>query len=488
MTENTPIRVRIAPSPTGDPHVGTAYIGLINFIYARQRGGQFVLRIEDTDRTRFVSTSEQMIFDALRWAGLTWDEGPDVGGPYGPYRQSERTEIYREHAELLLRNETAYRCFCTADELEAARKQQIAAKLPPRYAGTCRNLSPEQVAANLAEGKSFVIRMKVPSEGSTTFTDELRGAITFDHFNVDDQVLLKSDGFPTYHLANVVDDHLMHITDVIRAEEWISSTPKHVLLYQAFGWELPRFWHMPLLRNLDKSKISKRKNPVSLIYYRQAGFLPQALLNFLGLMGGGMPNEINNGTEKFTLAEMIEHFDVKNIRLGGPVFDLTKLKWLNGEYIRAQAPEDFYAALRSTVLSDAYLTGIAALIQTRIETLGQFGDLTHFFFADNVVPDAEVFVPKKRTLEETLAFAAEQLAVVEATDWTTEALEAALKKFGEEKEWSVKENFMLLRAIVTGGTTSPPLLESLIVFGKARTLDRMRRFLETQKKQGNQKK
>ena len=488
MTENTPIRVRIAPSPTGDPHVGTAYIGLINFLYARQRGGQFVLRIEDTDRTRFVSTSEQMIFDALRWAGLTWDEGPDVGGPYGPYRQSERTEIYREHAELLLRNETAYRCFCTADELEAARKQQIAAKLPPRYAGTCRNLLPEQIEANLAEGKSFVIRMKVPSEGSTTFTDELRGAITFDHFNVDDQVLLKSDGFPTYHLANVVDDHLMHITDVIRAEEWISSTPKHVLLYQAFGWRLPRFWHMPLLRNLDKSKISKRKNPVSLIYYRQAGFLPQALLNFLGLMGGGMPNEINNGTEKFTLAEMIEHFDVKNIRLGGPVFDLTKLKWLNGEYIRALAPEDFYAALRSTVLSDTYLTGIAALIQTRIETLGQFGDLTHFFFADNVVPDAEVFVPKKRTLEETLIFAAEQLAVVEATDWTTEALEAALKKFGEEKEWSVKENFMLLRAIVTGGTTSPPLLESLIVFGKARTLDRMRRFLETQKKLGNQKK
>jgi glutamyl-tRNA synthetase len=486
MTEN--IRVRIAPSPTGDPHVGTAYIGLINMLYARQRGGQFILRIEDTDRTRFVSTSEQMIFDSLKWVGLTWDEGPDIGGPYGPYRQSERTEIYREHAELLLTNQTAYRCFCTADDLEAARKQQIAAKLPPRYAGTCRNLAPERIAANIAEGKSFVIRMKVPSEGSTTFTDELRGPITFDHFNVDDQVLLKSDGYPTYHLANVVDDHLMHITDVIRAEEWISSTPKHVLLYQSFGWDLPRFWHMPLLRNLDKSKISKRKNPVSLIYYRQAGFLPQALINFLGLMGGGMPNEINNGTEKFTLPEMVQHFDVKNIRLGGPVFDLTKLKWLNGEYIRALAPEDFYTALRSTVLSDAYLTGIAALIQTRIETLSQFGDLTHFFFADNVIPSAEVFVPKKRTLEETLIFAAEQLAVIEATDFTMEALESALKKFGEEKDWSVKENFMLLRAIVTGGTTSPPLLESLIVFGKARTLDRMRRFLETQKKLASQKK
>jgi glutamyl-tRNA synthetase len=478
----TPIRVRIAPSPTGDPHVGTAYIGLVNFIYARQRGGRFVLRIEDTDRARFVATSEQMIFDALRWLGLEWDEGPDVGGPYGPYRQSERTEIYREQAGLLLRNGSAYRCFCTSDELEAARKQQIEAKLPPRYAGTCRVLTTAQIDQNLAAGKPFVIRMKVPTEGSTTFTDELRGAISFDHFNVDDQVLMKSDGFPTYHLANVVDDYLMRITDVIRAEEWISSTPKHVLLYQAFGWPVPRFWHMPLLRNLDKSKISKRKNPVSLVYYRQAGFLPEAVLNFLGLMGGGMPADFNGGTEKFTLLEMVEHFVVKNIRPAGPVFDLTKLKWLNGEYIRALAPADFYTALRSTVLSDSYMGEIAALIQTRVETLGQFGDLTHFFFADNIMPGPEVFVPKKRESLETLAFAAEQLALLEATDWTTEALEPALKKLGEEKLWSVKENFMLLRAIITGSTMSTPLLESLIVFGKARTLDRMRRFLETQKK------
>jgi glutamyl-tRNA synthetase len=477
-----PIRVRIAPSPTGDPHVGTAYIGLVNYLYARQRGGQFVLRIEDTDRARFVATSEQMIFDALRWLGLTWDEGPDVGGPYGPYRQSERTEIYREHAEMLLANGTAYRCFCTAEELEASRRQQMAAKLPPRYAGTCRALNTAQIEENLAAQKPFVIRMKVPTEGSTTFTDELRGEITFDHFNVDDQVLMKSDGFPTYHLANVVDDYLMRITDVIRAEEWISSTPKHVLLYQAFGWPVPRFWHMPLLRNQDKSKISKRKNPVSLVYYRQAGFLPEAVLNFLGLMGGGMPAEINNSTEKFTLAEMVEHFNVKNIRTAGPVFDLTKLKWLNGEYIRALAPADFYDALRSTVLSDSYLSEIAALIQTRIETLGQFGNLTHFFFADDVLPSPEVFLPKKRALEETLAFAAEQLAVLEATDWSAETLEPALKKLGEEKLWSVKENFMLLRAVVTGGTMSPPLLESLVVFGKARTLDRMRRFLEAQKK------
>jgi glutamyl-tRNA synthetase len=482
-----PIRVRIAPSPTGDPHVGTAYIGLLNYIYARQRNGKFVLRIEDTDRTRFVPTSEQMIFDSLRWLGLTWDEGPDVGGPHGPYRQSERTEIYREHAELLLANGTAYRCFCTTEELETVRKQQIASKLPPRYPGTCRTLMSEQIDTNIAAGKSFVIRLKIPA-GETTFRDELRDPITFDHNNVDDQVLMKSDGFPTYHLANVVDDHLMQITDVIRAEEWISSTPKHVLLYKAFGWLQPRFWHMPLLRNIDKSKISKRKNPVSLIYYQQAGFLPEAIINFLGLMGGGMPADINNGTEQFTLAEMVEHFVFTNIRLGGPVFDLTKLKWLNGEYLRKLTPDQFYAELRKTVLSDAYLSHIAPLIQTRIETLGQFGDLTTFFFRDDVLPTQEVFLPKKRTLEETLAFATDQLATLEATDWTHEALEPALKKLGEEKSWSVKENFMLLRAIITGSTMSPPLLESMVVFGKARSLDRVRRFLDAQKKLATTKK
>jgi len=491
-SDSAPIRVRIAPSPTGDPHVGTAYIGLLNFLYARQRGGKFVLRIEDTDRARFVATSEQMIFDALRWLGLEWDEGPDVGGPFGPYRQSERTEIYRTHVNLLLASGHAYRSFETAEELDAMRKSQLAAKLPPRYNGAHRELTPAQIAAFEAEGRPAVVRLKVPVEGETSFRDELRGSITFSHNNVDDQVLLKSDGFPTYHLANVVDDHLMQITDVIRAEEWISSTPKHVLLYKAFGWELPRFWHMPLLRNLDKSKISKRKNPVSLIYYRESGFLPQAMLNFLGLMGGGMaqPTEeeiVSKGInikqgDIFSLPEMLEKFDFQRISLGGPVFDLTKLKWLNGEYIRALTPEGSFAALRSTILSDDYLRRILPLVQTRIETFAQFGEMTDFFFKDDVMPPPEVFLPKKHTLEETLAFAAEQLALLEATPFTEEELDPALKKLGAEKDWSVKDNFMLLRAILTGKTASPPLLESLIVFGKARSLDRLRRFLDHQKR------
>jgi len=493
-----PTRVRIAPSPTGDPHVGTAYIGLLNFLFAAQRAGEFVLRIEDTDRTRFQPGSEQMIFDSLRWLGLNWNEGPDVGGPFGPYRQSERTEIYREYCQILLDNGSAYRAFETTEELDAEREAQKAAKQPPKYNGLSRHLSQAEGDALIAKGRTFTIRLKVPIDGSTTFRDELRGDITFDHFNVDDQVLMKSDGYPTYHLANVVDDHLMQISDVIRAEEWISSTPKHVLLYQAFGWELPRFWHMPLLRNVDKSKISKRKNPVSLIYYRDSGYLPQALINFLGLMGGGMaqPTEeeivskhLNTKEgDIFSVADMVAKFDFSRISLGGPVFDLVKLKWLNGEYIRKLSPDDFFAALRSTIFSDDYIKAVASLVQARIETLGAFGDMTNFLFTDNVIPTESIWLPKKRSPEETLKFAAEQLAVLEAAAWEGPAIEAALKSLGDAQQWSVKENFMLLRAILTGSVQSPPLMESLVVFGKARSLDRMRRFLEVQKKQANQRK
>ncbi|MGN6591643.1 MAG: glutamate--tRNA ligase [Terriglobales bacterium] len=481
MNPSGPVRVRIAPSPTGDPHVGTAYMALLNLIFARQRGGQFVLRIEDTDRSRFVATSEQMIFDSLRWLGLEWDEGPDKGGPHGPYRQSERTELYRAAVAALLASGHAYRCFCTPERLEEMRRAQSAAHQPPRYDRTCCRLAPEEVARRVAAGEAFTVRLKVPDAQSTTFRDELRGDITFDHQNVDDQVLMKSDGFPTYHLANVVDDHHMAITDVIRAEEWISSTPKHVLLYQAFGWQAPRFWHMPLLRNKDKSKISKRKNPVSLIYYRQAGFLPQALVNFLGLLGGGMPVSEEKEAEKFALADMFARFQFEQIRLGGPVFDLEKLRWLNGLYLRALTPAEFQAAVRENVFSDAYLAQITPLVQERIETLGEFLDLTDFFFLDRVQPSPEVFLPKKRSLPETLAVAGDLLTLLENTPFEHAALEAALRQLATDKGWSAKEVFMLLRALITGKTASPPLLESLLVLGRARAVDRLRRFLDAQK-------
>src|SRR5208283_2627637 len=257
--------------------------------YARQRGGKFVLRIEDTDRARFVANSEQMIFDSLHWLGLEWNEGPDIGGPFGPYRQSERTGIYRSHVDLLLKSGHAYRSFETPEELDAMRRSQIAAKLPPRYNGAHRELTAAQIAAFEAEGRPSVVRLKVPVEGETAFRDELRGAITFSHNNVDDQVLLKSDGFPTYHLANVVDDHLMQITHVIRGDEWISSTPKHLLLYESFGWQPPEFYHMPLLLGADGRKLSKRRNPTSIFFYRDTGYLPEAFCNFLSLMGYSMP-------------------------------------------------------------------------------------------------------------------------------------------------------------------------------------------------------
>lgn len=478
-----PVRVRIAPSPTGDPHVGTAYIALMNLVFARQRQGRFVLRIEDTDRSRFVAASEQMIFDALHWLGLDWDEGPDVGGPHGPYRQSERTALYRRQVEELLAAGRAYRCFCTPERLEEMRRAQMAAKLPPRYDRHCRGLSGEEAQARVAAGTPFVVRLAVPESGATTFRDELRGDITFDHHQVDDQVLMKSDGYPTYHLANVVDDHEMQISDVIRAEEWISSTPKHVLLYQAFGWELPRFWHMPLLRNQDRSKISKRKNPVSLVYYRQAGFLPEAMVNYLGLLGGGMPapSAEAKDAERFAFAAMVEKFQFERISLGGPVFDLEKLRWLNGVYLRRLTPEAFFAAVRSGPLADEYLRAICPLAQERIETLGQFFDLTDFFFRDEVLPPAETWVPKKRDTAAARKMVAQIAERLEAGDWTQEGLDAGLRALAAETDWSAKEVFMLLRAVVTGKTASPPLLESLVVMGRARALARLRRFLAVAK-------
>ena len=335
------VRTRIAPSPTGDPHVGTAYVALFNYALAKKHGGQFILRIEDTDRERSSAASEEMIFEALRWLGLQWDEGPDVGGPVGPYRQSDRTALYREHADLLVQRGAAYPCFCTRERLDALRAEQKAGKLNFGYDGRCRGVSAGEAGERREAGEPHVIRLAMPDAGQVVVPDLLRGEIEFDNAQVDDQVLLKSDGFPTYHLANVVDDHLMGITHVIRAEEWLSSLPKHVRLYEGFGWEPPVFCHLPLLRNADRSKISKRKNPVSLNFYRRAGYLPEAMLNYLALMGWAMPDE----REEFSLEEFVSEFTLERISLGGPVFDVEKLKWLNGKYLRRLEPREILERL-----------------------------------------------------------------------------------------------------------------------------------------------
>ncbi len=474
-----PVRTRIAPSPTGDPHVGTAYVALFNYALARQHGGRFVLRIEDTDLQRSNAESEAMILEALAWLGLAWDEGPDVGGPYGPYRQSERSAIYREHVDRLLDSGAAYRCFCSRERLEELRAAQKAAKEQLGYDGRCRTLDAAAARARAAAGEDHVIRLRTPEDGEIVVQDLLRGKISFATAQVDDQVLLKSDGLPTYHLANVVDDHLMAISHVIRAEEWISSLPKHVLLYRAFGWELPVFCHLPLLRNADHSKISKRKNPVSLNHYRRAGILPEALVNYLALMGWAMPDE----RDQFTLDEFVESFRLEGVRLGGPVFDQHKLAWLNGKYIRDLERDELLARLRGEVFSDDYLRDILPLVQERIETLADFVAYASFFFVGEVEYE-EAALAKLVAKGRTPAATAKGLRVLleEHLDaillWSTETVEGAVREFCANQDWSSKELFMPVRVAVTGRTATPPLFETMGVLGKERCRRRLRRAIE----------
>ena len=479
MTEA--VRTRIAPSPTGDPHVGTAYVALFNYAWARKNGGQFLLRIEDTDRERSNQASEGMIFEALRWLGLEWDEGPGVGGPCGPYRQSERFDIYRAHAEQLVASGHAYPCFCSRERLDALREEQRRLKVAHAlgYDGHCRTLASAEAARRRSAGEPCVIRLAMPREGESVVSDLLRGEIRIDHALVDDQVLLKSDGYPTYHLANVVDDHLMAVSHVIRAEEWISSLPKHAELYRAFGWREPVFCHLPLLRNADRSKISKRKNPVSLNYYRRAGYLPEAMLNYLALMGWA----ISPDRDEFTLEEFIAALELHDITLGGPVFDLEKLRWMNGKYVRKLPVPELLGRLRSTVLSDDYLLRVLPLAHERFDTLEEFVGYASFFFTGEVEYDAgarERLVGKKRTAAET----AETLAALvedaldPLLDWQGPRLEATLRAFAERTDWKAGDLFMPVRVAVTGRTATPPLFETMEVLGREVCRRRLRRAVE----------
>jgi glutamyl-tRNA synthetase len=470
-----PVRTRIAPSPTGDPHVGTAYVALFNYALARKHGGEFILRIEDTDRQRSQPASERMIFDALHWLGLSWDEGPDVGGPHGPYRQSERTEVYRQHAEELVRRGAAYPCFCSPERLETLRQEQRASRTTAGYDGRCRRLPSEEARRRRASGEPSVIRLAMPPDDSMVVHDLLRGEIRFERPQMDDQVLLKSDGYPTYHLANVVDDHLMGITHVIRAEEWLSSLPKHTQLYRSFEWAPPVFCHLPLLRNADRSKISKRKNPVSLNHYRRAGFLPEALLNFLALMGWAMPDE----REEFGLEEFVQAFTLERVSLGGPIFDQQKLRWLNGKYLRRLTGPEWLARLRGQLLADDYLLRVFALVRERIETLEDFFDYAHFFFAGEVAygpGEMAYLVPGGRTPAEAARALGELLEthLDPLLDWRADTVEAAVRAFVEAAGWPAKDAFMALRVAATGRTATPPLFETLEVLGKEAVRHRLR--------------
>ncbi|MBA2769679.1 MAG: glutamate--tRNA ligase [Sporichthyaceae bacterium] len=482
MADERPVRVRVAPSPTGDPHVGTAYMSLFNLAFARKQGGQFVLRIEDTDRARYVADSERQIFDTLRWLGLDWDEGPDKGGPYAPYRQSERFDTYQAHVDRLLADGTAYHCWCTTERLAQMREEQQRAKLPTGYDRLCHGKSREERAALPGFSERPVVRMLIPADAPLMFTDVIRGEIKAPR--PDDQVIVKADGFPTYHLANVVDDHEMAITHVVRGEEWISSTPKHLLLYDWLGWTRPAFAHMPLLRNTDKSKISKRKNPAArLLWFREQGYLPEALVNFLALMGYSQPD----GEEVFSFSEMVVHFDWSRVNTVGPVFDLDKLGWLNGHYIRELSVDD----LAGRVTDHLALTGVlpepptdeqraivraaTPLVNERMQVLAEAEGMLGFLLVDDGAFAVETEdAAKVLTADAAPVLQAAVEVLAQLDDWDSAAIERVLRvALVEGLGLKPKVAFGPVRVAVTGRRVSPPLFESMELLGRDRSLHRL---------------
>ncbi|GGY53989.1 glutamate--tRNA ligase [Bacterioplanes sanyensis] len=469
------VRTRVAPSPTGDPHVGTAYIALFNLAFARQHGGQFILRIEDTDQARSTADSEKTILDSLRWLGLEWDEGPDVGGQHGPYRQSERKDVYIEHVEKLLASGHAFKCYRTPEELEALRTQRQEQGQHTALKPSDLELPAEEQARREAEGAPFVVRMRVPEDGVCVVTDMLRGPIELDWAQVDAQILLKSDGMPTYHLANVVDDHLMQITHVIRGEEWISSAPKHALLYQYFGWEMPVLCHMPLLRNPDKSKLSKRKNPTSILYYERMGFMPEALLNYLARMGWSMPDE----AEKFSRQQMFEHFDISRVSLGGPVFDVEKLRWLNSLWLRELDAEQFVQRFTSWGFDQQRVEALIPHLLPRVEVFSDVTPLAGHFLSGMPVLTAADFEHKafdEESLLETLQFGLWQLEAIR--HWDKPEIEARLFALAKLQELKVRDFLFPFFMAIAGTSQTISVLDTMALLGPDISRARIRHAID----------
>ena len=493
-----PVRVRFAPSPTGLLHIGGARTALFNWLLAHGqarregRDGAFLLRIEDTDRNRYVEGAEQGIVDILRWFGLEWDEGPDVGGPRGPYRQSERTALYREHARRLLETGHAYRCFCTPERLQQVRDEQAARKQAPGYDRFCRVLTPEQVRANLDAGRPHVIRFRMPLDGETPVHDMLRGEMTFHNANLEDLVLLKSDGFPTYHLANVVDDHLMEISHILRGEEWIPTAPIHLRLYDAFGWDAPQFAHMPLILAPGGGKLSKRHGSTAMEEFRAQGYLPEALMNYLALLGWSL----DGTTEMFSRDDLLETFTLERVNPSPGTFDYNKLRWFNQQYINHVLSLDDLTERVMPFLASAGLIApgpfgpghpdfarvrpAVALLKDRIETLAEApGLMTYFLLPDLELYDPALLMPKKMTREQALA-ALEAVAAIlpEADVDNEEATEARFRALADELGLKAGSLFMLVRVAVTGRTQSPGLFETLRVIGAERVRARVADAIE----------
>ena len=475
------VRVRYAPSPTGFPHVGNIRTALFNWLFARHHGGSFIVRIEDTDVARTVPGATEAILDGLRWLGLDWDEGPEVGGKYGPYFQSQRRDKYHEAAQRLIAQGNAYTCYCSLERLNAMRKEQVRLKQPPGYDRLCRNLTSEERKAKEAAGIVPVVRFKTPLSGRTAFTDLIRGEVVFDNTTIDDFVLLKSDGYPTYHLANVVDDHAMKISHVIRAEEWISSTPRHLLLYQALGFEPPEFIHHPMILGPDRAKLSKRHGAVSILDYRDQGYLPQTMFNFLALIGWSLDDR----TEIIPRQALVDNFSLERIGKTGAIFNREKLDWMNGVYIRSLTPDEFFDAVQPFLMSDIaagealienedYVREVLPLVQERAKTLLEVVELTKFFFVDELECEPQMLIGKKMDAESTvkaLKAAQQKLEPLKAFD--ADSLEAVLRPLAPELELKTGQLFGVLRVAVTGQSAAPPLFATMAVLGRERSLKRI---------------
>jgi glutamyl-tRNA synthetase len=470
------VRVRFAPSPTGYPHLGNIRTALFNWAFARHNNGVFILRIEDTDVARLVEGATDVILESLRWLGLDWDEGP--------YFQSQRLELYREAADRLLKQELVYNCYCSHQRLESMRQEQMKRKQPPGYDRHCRNLTREQKAEMEASGITPVVRFKSPLEGQTSFSDLLRGQIIFENGTLDDFVLLKSDGYPTYHLANIVDDHEMEISHVLRADEWLSSTPRHVLLYQALGWQPPQFAHLPMILGPDRSKLSKRHGATAITEYREQGYLPEAMFNFLVLLGWALDDK----TEVLTRDEIVKHFSLERISRTAAVFNKDKLDWMNGVYLRGLSLEEFVQRAMPFLERDlpaeikrpldvGYIRQLMPLVQERARTLAEVPQLSDFFFVDELEYDAGLLLGKIDKAEAIKSLQVSVARMDSLKDWNAASLEAVFRPLAEELELKTGAFFGLLRVALTGRTAAPPLFQTMDVLGKERCLKRLKMAL-----------
>ncbi len=472
------VRTRIAPSPTGDDlHIGNAYTALINYIFAKQQNGKFIVRIEDTDQTRNIKGAQNKILDTINWLGLTPDESPKIPGNFGPYIQSKRLALYKKYADQLVSKGFAYYCFCDSKRLNEMRLQQQKLHKAPMYDGLCKKITQNEALNKINNRSNFVIRFNVPDTDETIVNDIIRGKVLFKNNLIDDFIIMKTDGFPTYHLAVVVDDHLMEISHVIRAEEWLSSTPKHILLYKALNWRnIPKFVHTPILRNPDKSKLSKRKNPVWLSWYRETGFLPQAICNYLLTLGWSHPQD----KSVFSLDEAIEKFSFGRVVKSGPVFDLKKLTWINGEYIRMMSVDSLaksiYTFLNNKVDRKLILR-VVPLLQDRIKTLNEV-PLMIDFFQDTPAVNKQLLVLKNKSFDQVKKILASAIKMFSSLDtWQTQVLHDTCKELADDEKWEAKELFQIIRIAISGKTITPPLFESLEILGKTVVVKRLQAVL-----------